>query len=1398
MKKALSVFLVVLLIGLMVACVQDVTVDTDMYNEIELGTFVLNGKSYSTLQAAVDALNSKGESDDNVIHLTKNAKGAGAVLNGVEAVIDFGGHTFDFTNVSGLQGILGGDFGLSITEGSDVTLKGLEQISLYDTSTTDLTMVFIEGSDTVLKIEEAPKMVVEDNQYVFWAANGAKLIIGEKEATTSATVEGKVSATTNSTIILQGNSEVDTVVSSKSDVTMADTSKVTKGFEATDESVIFVADSSVISGDLTAKGSSEFVISTDDDTTQAIVKMDKDADSTITVASGTIDVKESTGESSQIETVGTGKISEDSDVTEKKDTVTVAMIGADKYESLEAAFNAADDNSRTVVTLVNPTSAGATVPATKNIALNLSKYTVAGNLSVTEGGYLELTGDTGEEPGLVTGTLTGTGLVVLSGAFTNDPGTHVAAYASVNGNNPYKASVNTDGVASIGTYYYASLSRAFGNGGYPFGVAEGETVKVLKDCSVSNDTNLSVSDVTLNLDRHIVTVEGSKTFTISGDNALVKDGCVVGSNYALYAESGKNIVLDNMILTGGLNATNGATVYVKDEGASVTGSAGNAAVRADGDGTVITLLNGSYSHTGNGTVFSEVNNGKIIVQGGIYTEDPSPYYTGKYAIKHEGDKWIIEDPAAPQTITEDTTKLETGYVYNVDSMKSLTLGSTLSVTGEGSVVINLKPGSVLNIPNGIELAENQTLVIRGFGTINSCIGGAGNIRIEGGTVNATGAAGVPGIQGNNVAIAGGTVNAAGGEGANAISGTLSSVPTLIVSSNNETWQNYKAAQDNRGRYMKNGVVVDSVSLDKSSMTIYGLGSTEKLVATVSAPTGADTTLLWESSNTNIATVDQNGVITAVAESPNAISVTAKTVDGSGLTATCSVTISAGIPLTANYLSTHNYTLATGVYLVNSNLTESNHRITVSGNVTLILGDGKTLWVTKGFYVAKNNSLTINGQTQGTGALKIVKTDNADESDVPDNCAAIGGNGVTYAEKGSVVGNITINGGKVTAIGGQYGAAIGGGFYETAGVQKITGGVVNLRGGQSAAGIGGGYDGDGGNVTISGGTVNTTGAGGAAGIGGGGYGGDGGNITITGGTVTARGGYVKSDIYPEGAYINGVGIGGGDSSGGTAGTIKITGGTVKAYGGENAAGIGTSYSGDGGTVTISSGNVTAEGGKFGPGIGFGYGGSDVTVTISGGTVVATGGKNGAGIGAGFLQSQTVEKGLVLNISGGTVEAYGGEGAAGIGSGYNHNSAIIPAGTVTITGGNVTATGGEREYDTYFGGAGIGHGFNNDLQYGAGINLTISGNNTVVNATGKDGAAGIGGSKSGNGGTVAINSGKVYAAGSDGAAGIGKGAYGTSQGTLTKGSGVSLQSSTDGSSWSDYTISDDRPRYIRSTP
>ena len=154
-------------------------------------------------------------------------------------------------------------------------------------------------------------------------------------------------------------------------------------------------------------------------------------------------------------------------------------------------------------------------------------------------------------------------------------------------------------------------------------------------------------------------------------------------------------------------------------------------------------------------------------------------------------------------------------------------------------------------------------------------------------------------------------------------------------------------------------------------------------------------------------------------------------------------------------------------------------LTCEGDATLILAGTNSV---KGFYRLHSGIYVPGGKTltiKGIGSLNASSNGRA---------AGIG------AGYDSNCGNIVIEGGSITATGGDYGAGIGAGDAPCGNI-TITSGYITAAGGDYAAGIGVGELGNCGNIMIDGGTITATGGEDAAGIGGGHYG-NCGDIIIT--------------------------------------------------------------------------------------------------------------------------------------------------------------------------------------------------------------------------------------------------------------------------------------------------------------
>ena len=394
---------------------------------------------------------------------------------------------------------------------------------------------------------------------------------------------------------------------------------------------------------------------------------------------------------------------------------------------------------------------------------------------------------------------------------------------------------------------------------------------------------------------------------------------------------------------------------------------------------------------------------------------------------------------------------------------------------------------------------------------------------------------------------------------------------------------------------------------------------------------------------------------------------------------------------------------------------------------------------------KMASLTISG----SGTLNATGGPNA---------AGIGGSNSLNGSRGrGLYGNITINGGNVTAVSPGSGAGIGS--------------SNNPNGGTSI----GSYKATGNNawgtITINGGSVNAKSTGSGAGIGGGNHV-DSSKIVINGGTVTA-----------DGAAGIGCGIGSSKNKGYAS----------------NDKGPGYYYA----DVTITGGNITATSNDIGAAIGGGMY-CDAIINISGGTINATGGDRegkthhgGAGIGGGYLGHADI------TITGGEITAVGGDGAAGIGSGGSPNSneerGVNGRGTTDITtvdftkieisGGKIDATGGVK------GGAGIGLGVGADK-----AEISITGGDIIAKGAASErfdedvtkmaGGSGIGSAFSGiSSGSakyfveadvdISITGGTVVAIGGWGASGVGSGAQNKMANNITiDAANTDLQAYSDG--------------------
>lgn len=95
------------------------------------------------------------------------------------------------------------------------------------------------------------------------------------------------------------------------------------------------------------------------------------------------------------------------------------------------------------------------------------------------------------------------------------------------------------------------------------------------------------------------------------------------------------------------------------------------------------------------------------------------------------------------------------------------------------------------------------------------------------------------------------------------------------------------------------VLANGISLNMTSAELIENGSVQ-LTATVLPSNTTNKSVIWSTSNSNVATVDENGLVTAIAVGTARI--TATTTDGSNLSASCEVTVKEDLSNYDNYLS----------------------------------------------------------------------------------------------------------------------------------------------------------------------------------------------------------------------------------------------------------------------------------------------------------------------------------------------------------------------------------------------------------------------------------------------------------------------------------------------------------------
>ena len=357
---------------------------------------------------------------------------------------------------------------------------------------------------------------------------------------------------------------------------------------------------------------------------------------------------------------------------------------------------------------------------------------------------------------------------------------------------------------------------------------------------------------------------------------------VSGSSYGIYVKSGtgdasltiKNASVDakttqihssyaGVCVQSGASTTDSPNISLSVNGGSLTASASEG-----NDGIQFYVGNSSASATTSLTVSEnaivDARNGGISASG-ISETLPTPKPTGENSsgIVFDGSTGTVYGSVTLQedlTIGEgESLTLDSGASLNANGHNVIVDGGTLDDSIKNHLGDSVKYAPTIttgSLPNGtVGTYYEQTLAADGTAPITWSVT-SGSLP-AGLSLNGNMISGTPTAQGES---------------------------TFTVTATNDydsDSKEFTLTIDQQGT-----IHVTSVSLDKASLELTE-GGTGTLIATVEPNNAINKNVTWESSNTSVATVDANGLVTAVSAGTATITVT--TVDGNK-TAACTVTV----------------------------------------------------------------------------------------------------------------------------------------------------------------------------------------------------------------------------------------------------------------------------------------------------------------------------------------------------------------------------------------------------------------------------------------------------------------------------------------------------------------------------
>ena len=460
--------------------------------------------------------------------------------------------------------------------------------------------------------------------------------------------------------------------------------------------------------------------------------------------------------------------------------------------------------------------------------------------------------------------------ITESGCYANQNGT----WTKVEGTGP-----------SSGQFYYdaatftLTLNQAEITHNQTVNVAEGYTFdgsviafSQTADVSLKIVVSQGTSTITGNGGIRVDSKTGNASLSIKGPGSLdVKPN---GSNSGITLCSSKNTNLDidgadvtasslaqyGVYLISSTDTTSTSTITVNN-GSLTTGGNGNVGIYYYWSSTSNA---GTSSLTVSGNAVVDTRNSKILTNNAETGVQVGAGSDGNGGIVFNGKSGTVYGDVT----LEDNLTIGAGETLTVGKDASLTVPGGKTLTNDGTVTTEeggTLTGNITNAPpkitttslseGTVNAAYSQTLAATGESITWSVASGStlpDGLNLENDTITGT-----PTTAGDSTFI----VTATNTNGSDSKEYTLTINPAPVL--------------------------VTGISLNNSNLSLY-TGKTATLTATVTPENATNKAVTWKSSDDTIATVDNNGKVTAVKEGTATITATAA--DGSGVYATCTVTV----------------------------------------------------------------------------------------------------------------------------------------------------------------------------------------------------------------------------------------------------------------------------------------------------------------------------------------------------------------------------------------------------------------------------------------------------------------------------------------------------------------------------